>query len=128
MILLKPFHYEFDPFPGLAPGLIPIFLSEVKFNIHYGNNPKTKMHHKQYPLCAAYAFTDHKAQGQTIEYVIVNIGPTEKFPVDPFTAYVAPSQSQGQDMIWLLRDFNDVIFTKHPSEDLCVKDKSEIIR
>jgi hypothetical protein len=26
-------------------------------------------------------------------------------------------------MIQLLRDFNDVIFTKHPSEDLHVKDK-----
>jgi len=62
-------------------------------------------------------------QGQTIEYVIVDIGLTKKFPVDPFTAYiVALSQSQGQDMIWLLRDFNDVIFTKHPFEDQCVED------
>jgi hypothetical protein len=93
MILFKPFHYKFDPFPGLAPGLIPIFSSEVKFNIHYGNNPKMKIHCRQYPLCIAYVFTDHKAQDQTIEYVIVDIGLTKKFPVDPFTAYVALSQS-----------------------------------
>jgi len=123
MILFKPFHYEFDPFPGLAPGLIPIFPSEVKFNIHYGNNPKTKIHRRQYPLCAAYTFTDHKAQGQTIEYVIVDIGPTKKFPVDPFTAYVALSRSRGRDTIRLLRDFDDAIFTKHPSEDLHLEDE-----
>jgi ATP-dependent exoDNAse (exonuclease V) alpha subunit len=91
MILFKPFHYKFDPFPGLAPGLIPIFPSKVKFNIPYGNNPKTKIHGRQYQLCIAYAFTNHKAQGQTIEYVIVNIGLTKKFPVDPFVAYVALS-------------------------------------
>lgn len=25
MVLFRPFHYTFDPFPGLGPGLIPIF-------------------------------------------------------------------------------------------------------
>jgi hypothetical protein len=60
---------------------------------------------------------------RSIEYVIVDIGLTKKFPVDPFTAYVALSQSWGQDMIWPLRDFNDVIFTKHPFEDQCVEDE-----
>jgi ATP-dependent exoDNAse (exonuclease V) alpha subunit len=90
MILFKPYKYQFDPFPGLAPGLIPIFPSEVAFKIQYRNNSMT-VHRRQYPLCAAYAFTDHKAQGQTIECVIVDIGPTKRFPVDPFAAYVALS-------------------------------------
>jgi hypothetical protein len=35
MILFCPFHYEFEPFLGLEPGVIPIFPSEVSFNINY---------------------------------------------------------------------------------------------
>ena len=53
MILFKPYKYQFDPFPRLAPGLIPIFPSEVAFNIHYRNNTSTTVHRRQYPLCAA---------------------------------------------------------------------------
>ena len=122
MILFKPFHYEFEPFPGLEPGLIPIFPSEVSFIIHTGDNPKTMVHQRQYPLMGAYAFTDHKAQEQTIEYVVVDIGPTRRFPVDPFTAYVALSRSRGMDNIRLLRDFDNKIFTHHPSEALRTED------
>ena len=72
---------------------------------------------------AGYAFTDHKAQGQMIENVIVDIGPTKKFSVDAFAAYVALSQSRGQETIRLLGDFDDKIFTKHPSEHLHAEDK-----
>jgi len=38
MILFHLFHYEFKPFPGLEPGVIPIFHSEVSFNINYWQN------------------------------------------------------------------------------------------
>ena len=123
MVLFRPFHHEFDSFPGLEAGLIPIFPSEMSFNIHYQHNPKCKIIRRQYPLSGAYAFTDHKAQGQTIEYVIVDIGPTKKFPVSSFAAYVALSRSRGRDNIRLLRDFDDVIFTKHPSEALRQEDE-----
>jgi len=68
-------------------------------------------------------FTDHKSQGQTIEYVIVNIDPTKKFLVDSFAAYVALSCSCGCHSIRLLREFDDLIFTKHPSEDLQAEDE-----
>ena len=47
MILFK---YQFDPFSGLAPGIIPIFPSEVAFNICYRNNTSTTVHRRQYPL------------------------------------------------------------------------------
>jgi ATP-dependent exoDNAse (exonuclease V) alpha subunit len=107
----------------MDPGLIPIFPSEVTFNIHYQNNPKTKITWRQYPLSAAYTFTDHKAQGQTIENVIVDIGTTKRFPVDPFVAYVALSRSRGRNSIRLLRDFDNKIFTRHPSEDLRLEDR-----
>jgi ATP-dependent exoDNAse (exonuclease V) alpha subunit len=93
MILFRPLHYEFKPFPGFKPGLIPIFPSKVKFNIPNSRNPKTQINRRQFALVAGYAFTDHKAQGQTIENVIVDIGPTRRFSVDAFAAYVALSRS-----------------------------------
>ena len=110
-------------FPGLNPSIIPIFPSDVKFNIHYRNNPKTQVWRCQYPLCTAYTFTDHKAQGQTLEPVVVDIGPIKKFMVDPFAAYMALSRSRSQHSIRLLWDFNDNIFTRHLSESLWIEDE-----
>ena len=123
MIVFKPFHHEFEPFPGFEPGLIPLFPTKVSFNIRYRQNPKTKIHQRQYPICAGYAFTDHKAQGQTLEHVLIEVRTTKKFPVTPFSAYVALSRSRGQDSVRLLRDFDDTIFTRHPSEDLRREDE-----
>lgn len=74
-------------------------------------------------LVAAYMFTDHKVQGQMLEHTVVDIGPTKRFPVDPFTAYVALSRSRGRHSIRLLRDFDPRIFTKHPSEHLHLEDE-----
>jgi hypothetical protein len=118
MIIFKPYHHEFKPFPGLAAGLIPIFPSEVSFNIRYQDNPKQKDYRWQFPICAGYAFTDHKGQGQTLGYIIIDIGTMARFPVVLFAAYVALSRSKGQHTIRLLRDFDEKIFTCHPSEHL----------
>ena len=38
---------------------------------------------------AGYVFMNHKAQGQTLENIIVDVGTTNNFPVTPFLAYVA---------------------------------------
>ena len=53
----------------------------------------------------------------------LDIGTTKKFPVTPFSTYVALSRSRGRDSVRLLRDFDDTIFTKHPSEDLRREDE-----
>ena len=66
---------------------------------------------------------NHKAQGQTLENIIVDVGTTNNFPVTPFLTYVALSQSRGRDTIRLLRDFNETIFTKYPLEDLQLEDE-----
>ena len=84
MILFQPFHHDFDPFPGLEARLIPIFPTEVSFNICHHHNSKTKVYWSQYPICAGYAFTDHKAQGQTHRKVIIDISMMSHFPVTPF--------------------------------------------
>lgn len=57
--------------------------------------PRTKVHRRQYPLTAGYAFTDHMAQGQTTEPVVVDIGPLPvNLDMTSFSAYVTVSRSQ----------------------------------
>jgi len=43
--------------------------------------------------------------------------------VDPFAVYVALSRSRGRKTIRLLRDFDQAIFTKDPSEYLRLEDE-----
>ncbi|KAG1725054.1 uncharacterized protein EDB91DRAFT_1062478 [Suillus paluster] len=77
---------------------------------------------RQLPLVPAYAFTDFKSQGQTIEYVLVDISKTTCFSLSPFNVYVALSRSHGRESIRLLRDFDKDLFLRHPSEDLRIED------
>ena len=123
MILFEPSGGpEFETFPGLKPGQVPIFPTEVKFNIGDKKN-RTIIARRQITLTPAYAFTDHKGQGQTLGNVVVDIGKLKTFPVNQFAAYVALSRSWGRDSIRLLRDFDDRLFTVHPSEDLKEEDE-----
>jgi len=69
-------------------------------------------------MTAGYAFTDYKSQGQTIEYVIIDIGKPPTGTLSPFSVYVALSRSRGRDTIRLLRDFDVNLFQNHPSEAL----------
>ncbi|KAG2360916.1 hypothetical protein BDR07DRAFT_1288488, partial [Suillus spraguei] len=73
-------------------------------------------------ITAAYAFTDYKAQGQTIDHILVDIGKKMCFCLSPFNAYVALSHSCRQGSIQLLRDFEDSLFTHHPPKFLKEED------
>ena len=57
-------------------------------------------------MTSGYAFTDYKAQGQTIEYVIIDIRKPPTRSLSAFSVYVALSRSRGRDTIRLLRDFD----------------------
>src|SRR5277367_914068 len=70
-----------------------------------------------------YAFTDFRSQGQTIRPVLINIGPPPSGGLTPFNAYVALSRGQSWENIRLLRDFDERIFTEHPSEFLRLEDE-----
>ena len=123
VIIFEPYHHSLPKFEGLKEGQIPIFLAESGFTISTRGKPRTKVHHRQFPLVAAYAFTDHKAQGQTIHPVMVDIGPPPgNLGVSPFGAYVALSRGRGREQIRLLRDFDSNLFTRHPSESLRLED------
>ena len=111
--------------PGLPPGVVPIVPMEKKFTIPTGTEPPTRLVRRiQLPITAAYAFTDYRAQGQTIANVIVDLRrlPNGK-KLTAFAAYVALSRSRAAMNIRLLGDFDDYLFTSHPSEMLEEEDR-----
>jgi hypothetical protein len=120
LIILELDFCQLSPLPGLSERQVPLTPEKFKFTI--GSSPSTTITRRQLPLTPAYAFTDFKSQGQTIEHVLVDIGRTTCFNLSPFNAYVALSRSRGRETIRLLRDFDNELFLRHPSEDLRVEE------
>lgn len=104
--------------PGLPKGVIPLQTLTKSFNIKRPNagtgHQSLRIHRRQLPLTASYAFTDMRSQGQTISHVIVDIGGPSGGRMTTFNAYVALSRSLGRDTIRLLRDFDERLFTELP--------------
>ncbi|KAJ3856594.1 hypothetical protein EV368DRAFT_32129 [Lentinula lateritia] len=85
---------------------------------------KTQITRRQLALTPGYAFTDYKGQGQTIEFVIVDLqAPVGGAGISAFSAYVSLSRSRGRPMIRLLRGFDEKHFVTHPTEALRKEDK-----
>ncbi|KAF5321196.1 hypothetical protein D9619_001956 [Psilocybe cf. subviscida] len=119
LILFRPDKPTNLLFEGITPGLIPITPSKGTFTAVGLNGKKYRITRRQYAITPGYAFTDYKSQGQTIEYVIIDIGkPGSGGGLSPFSTYVALSRSRGRDTIRLLRDFDEQLFQRHPSEYL----------
>ncbi|KIM74491.1 hypothetical protein PILCRDRAFT_14391 [Piloderma croceum F 1598] len=101
---------------GLDEGIIPVEVATQNFQIKVreanGKYVTRSVHRRQYPMTAAYGFTDYRSQGQTLRYVIVDIAKPPSGGLDLFNLYVALSRSSGHEMIWLLRDFDDQMFLK----------------
>ncbi|KIK15047.1 hypothetical protein PISMIDRAFT_42160, partial [Pisolithus microcarpus 441] len=80
----------------------------------------------QFPMTVAYAFTDYRSQGQTLQSVIVDIATPPSGGLNLFNLYVALSRSPGRTQLRLLRDFDYSIFLKaHCSELLMEDDRLE---
>ena len=107
-------------FEGIPNGIIPISPSMVRFSVNV-DGEKAKLERRQLAIVPGYAFTDYKAQGQTMECVIVDISRPPSGSLSPFSVYVALSRSRGRKTIRILRDFDPVLFMHHPSEDLRVE-------
>jgi hypothetical protein len=119
LILFRPDEKTPFLFPGIPPGLIPISPATASFKVQNGLGLERSIRRRQYTLTGAYAFTDYKAQGQTIEKVVIDLEePASGGNLSPFNAYVALSRGRGRDSIRLLRDFTTNLFTTHPSEEL----------
>jgi ATP-dependent exoDNAse (exonuclease V) alpha subunit len=108
---------------GLSEGLIPLEPSKKGMVICYTNGSKGTVHRRQLLIMAMYAFTNYKAQGQTLEPIIIDIVNPPSSGLNTFNAYVAISQGRSHNMLRLLRDFNSTIFTKHPDLHLAECDK-----
>ena len=118
LILFKPDKGTNLIFQGLPRGVIPLTPSIAKFSVTGRTGKQFKITRHQYAMTAGYAFTDYKSQGQTIEYVIIDIGKPPTGALSPFSVYVALSRSRGRDTIRLLRNFDVNLFQNHPSEAL----------
>jgi ATP-dependent exoDNAse (exonuclease V) alpha subunit len=107
---------------GLGENIIPIVPVKKSFTVNK-DGEKITVHRSQLPLTLAYAFTDYRSQGQTLEPVIVDIGPPPYGRLTPFNIYVALSRGTGQETIRLLRDFDVSLLQQHPSEFLRLEDE-----
>ena len=73
MIVFKPLVSSFPKFDGLVEGKIPLFPAEHTFKNKMSANQKVLVNHRQYNLTSGYAFMIHKAQGQTLGSIFVDI-------------------------------------------------------
>lgn len=121
-VMFKPPEPTETSLPGLTNGILPIFPKEITFTIINQDGSKYRVTRRQFPITPGYAFTDFKSQGQTIERVIIDLAKPPIGALNPFNAYVALSRSRGRDTIRLLRDFDNNLFTEHPSEELRIED------
>ncbi|KAJ8589089.1 hypothetical protein M405DRAFT_739088 [Rhizopogon salebrosus TDB-379] len=76
----------------------------------------------QFPITAAYAFTDYRSQGQTIPNAVIDIASPPTGGLNLFNLYVALSRSPSQDNVRLLRDFDDKIFHAAHAAELLDED------
>ena len=108
--------------PGLDEGVIPIQRISTKTQIRIRGKSRT-VTRTQFPITGAYAFTDYRAQGQTIPYVVIDIASPPTSGLSLFNLYVALSRSSGRNTIRLLRDFDDKMFLQGHVPELLEEDE-----
>ena len=110
---------------GLPPCVIPIVPASKSFTITMMVNRKSQNRTVkccQFPMTAAYAFTDYQSQGQTIPFVLVNIALPPTGGLSLFNLYVALSQSSSHSTIQLLWDFDNKTFKGGHNPELLSED------
>ena len=112
---------------GLEECVIPIEPTSTKYHINVLMEDRKKgrrtFERRQFPITAAYAFTDYRSQGQTLPYVFVDIATPPTGTLSLFNLYVALSRSSGRDTIRLLRDFDDKMLLKTHDKSLLNEDE-----
>ena len=121
VIFFRPYRQQTKTIPGLPDGIVPIFPALKTFTIT--DDKRRTVSRLQFAITPAYAFTDFKSQGQTIEHVIVDLAKPPSGNLTAFNAYVALSRSRGRSTIRLLRSFDEKLFTVHPNEELRKEDE-----
>ena len=97
-------------FPNLSEQMIPIFPEDVYFYVK-NDKPelsKTKaitVKRHQFPLTPAYAMTAYKAQGKTIDKLIIDLT-KPRFRLDLAYVYVSLSRAKCLNDVFILMDFD----------------------
>ena len=102
-------------FENLQDGLIPIFPQTVTFSV----KPKcaalgtksVSVRRSQFPLTPAYALTAYKAQGKTLNKLIIDLTKPATGKLDFDYAYVALSRAKSLNDILILREFDNKILS-----------------
>lgn len=93
------------------------FFFDLMFEYFFGH-PLDSTSRRQFALTGGYAFTDFKAQGQTITRLITDLANPPTRSLSPFSAYVTLTRCRGRNNIRLLKYFDEAVFRRHPNEDL----------
>jgi hypothetical protein len=125
-ILVRLAHTRTGQLRGLGESVIPLEprTSNIQIQVHENNKTLWRtVQRRQFPVTAAYAFTDYRSQGQTIPHVIVDIRtPPPPGTLTLFNLYVALSRSSGRSTIRLLSNFDDKIFLQAHDMELLAED------
>ncbi|KAF8206354.1 hypothetical protein K438DRAFT_1817047 [Mycena galopus ATCC 62051] len=87
-------------FEGLEKGVIPIFPVKSYF-MFQGNKGEYSISREQLPLVPAYAYTDYKCQGRTLDAAIVDISDCKTLQ----NAYVMLSRCRTLGDLAIIRPF-----------------------
>ena len=120
-ILVKLLRTRATKLQGLDECVVPVepitTTYRMKIKTTEGKVIQCTIQRRQFPITGAYSFTDYHSQGQTIHYVLIDIGPPPHGTLSLFNLYVALSRSSGRETIRLLCDFDDKMFqATHDSE------------
>ena len=111
---------------GLEDGVIPIQPRTQNLQISVqqrkGKPAHRTVRREQLPLTLAYAFTDYRAQGQTIVPVLIDIATPPGGKLNLFNVYVALSRSAGRHSLRLLRGFDPRIIMQGHTAELLMED------
>ena len=116
--------FRSPPF-GSENNVIPICPLQSSLRLTLNENSKKVIRtisYKQFPITAAYALTDYRAQGQSIPAVIIDLAPPPTGKLSLFNLYVALSRSSGRDTIRLLRDYDEKALTSTHLPELSSED------
>ncbi|KAG8764056.1 hypothetical protein FRC12_008301 [Ceratobasidium sp. 428] len=120
-VLMKFDRTQAKPLPSLEPKVILIVPITRYYSINVpvkqpgGKVQLIKRNIKQFqlPIAPAYAFTDYRAQGQTLASAVINIAePPTGGSLSQLNIYVALSWCLGLDSVRILWDFDRAILSK----------------
>lgn len=87
---------------GLEEDVVPIFPQKETLYVQTKKQKTLSVQRTQLPILPAYAFTDYKSQGQTLDFVVVDLASAGR---SLESAYVMISRATSLENVMVLRDF-----------------------